>query len=89
MIDGDLLLDSIAAVSVGIIDNAPRLDLCYAEDSAAEVDMNIVMTGSNRFIELQGTAEGDPFDQEEMDAMLSLGKQGIRQIKEAQEAALA
>jgi ribonuclease PH len=89
MIDGDLLLDSIAAVSVGIIDNAPRLDLCYAEDSAAEVDMNIVMTGSNRFIELQGTAEGDPFDQEEMDAMLSLGKQGIQQIKEAQEAALA
>ena len=89
MIDGDLLLDSIAAVSVGIIDNAPRLDLCYAEDSAAEVDMNIVMTGSNRFIELQGTAEEDPFDQEEMDAMLSLGKQGIRQIKKAQEAALA
>ena len=89
MIKGDLLLDSIAAVSVGIIENQPRLDLCYAEDSAAEVDMNIVMTGSNRFIELQGTAEGDPFDQEQMDALLALGKQGVVQIKAAQEAALA
>jgi ribonuclease PH len=89
MIKGDLLLDSIAAVSVGIIDNQPRLDLCYAEDSSAEVDMNIVMTGSNRFIELQGTAEGDPFDQDQMDAMLALGKQGVVQIKAAQEAALA
>jgi ribonuclease PH len=89
MIEDDLILDSIAAVSVGIINNEPRLDLCYAEDSAAEVDMNIVMTGSNRFIELQGTAEGNPFDQEEMDAMMVLGKQGIAQIKAAQETALA
>ena len=57
----NLLLDSVAAVSVGIIDGRPVLDLCYAEDASAEVDMNVVMTGSGKFVELQGTAEGEPF----------------------------
>ena len=77
---GKPLLDEIAAVSVGIIEGIPCLDLDYLEDSSAEVDMNIVMTGSGRFVELQGTAEGEPFSDQELESMLELGRKGIAEI---------
>jgi len=80
MFNENPLKDSIAAVSVGIINNEPRLDLCYAEDSQAEVDMNIVMTGSGKFIEIQGTAEIIPFSRENLLQLLSLAEKGIREI---------
>lgn len=78
----------VAAVSVGIYNGVPVLDLDYAEDSAAETDMNLIMDGEGRFIEVQGTAEGAPFSREELDALLALGAAGIRQIQTAQRAAL-
>ncbi len=74
------LTDYIAAVSVGVIDGKPALDLCYEEDSKAEVDMNIVMTGSGRFVEVQGTAEHAPFSKKELDDLLLLGKKGISEL---------
>ncbi|UCH45288.1 MAG: ribonuclease PH [Nitrospiraceae bacterium] len=80
--------DYVAAVSVGIVDGEPRLDLAYAEDSVAEVDMNIVMTGSGKFIEVQGTAETDPFSQTKLMEMLSLAKSGIKDIMKVQKRAL-
>lgn len=76
----DPLLNSIAAISVGIVENTPVLDLCYAEDSNAEVDMNIVMTGDGNFVEVQGTAEEEPFNFEQMQAMIALGQKGIAEI---------
>ena len=78
----------VAAVSVGIYNGVPVLDLDYAEDSAAETDMNLIMDGEGRFIEVQGTAEGAPFSREELDALLALGAAGIRQIQTAQRVAL-
>jgi ribonuclease PH len=78
----------VAAISVGIVEGTPVLDLAYAEDSAAEVDMNIVCTGEGRFIELQGTAEGEPFTREQMDEMLVLADQGIKQLFSIQRHAL-
>jgi ribonuclease PH len=83
------LVDECAAISVGVIDGEPRLDLPYVEDSTAETDMNVVMTGSGRFIEVQGTAEGAPFDRSELDALLGLAEKGIAQIVELQRATLA
>ncbi len=74
------LKDCVAAVSVGIIGGEPRLDLCYAEDSQAEVDMNVVMTGEGKFIEIQGTAEILPFSKENLFQLLSLAEKGIREI---------
>jgi len=82
------LLDFVAAASVGIIDGIPCLDLDYPEDSRAEVDMNMVMTGGGRFVEIQGTAEKDPFSAEQLQALLSLGQGGIRQLVQAQKTAL-
>lgn len=79
----------IAATSVGIIDGEPRLDLMYEEDSQAKVDMNIVMTGEGKYIEIQGTGEESPFTEEELGQLLSLGKQGILQLIEYQKEALA
>ncbi|PHS14883.1 MAG: ribonuclease PH [Kangiella sp.] len=79
----------IGAVSVGIYKGTPVLDLDYPEDSVAETDMNIVMNEENGFIEIQGTAEGATFSQEELSEMMSLGQQGIKEIIEAQKAALA
>ena len=73
---GDPLVASVAAVSVGILDGQPRLDLCYEEDVAAETDMNVVCTGDGRFVEIQGTAEGEPFDRAELDEMLALAVAG-------------
>ncbi|MBI5181683.1 MAG: ribonuclease PH [Nitrospirae bacterium] len=72
--------DYLAAVSVGKIDEGEALDLSYIEDSTAEVDMNIVMTGSGRFVEIQGTAEGSAFSKEEMDKFVSLAEKGIKEI---------
>jgi len=82
------LREAVAAVSVGIVDGVPMLDLNYEEDSAAEVDMNIVMTSSNRFVEVQGTAEGKPFTVEEMDIMRSMAMSAIARLFEIQEKAL-
>lgn len=79
----------IAAVSVGIYRGAPVLDLDYIEDSTAETDMNVVMNDANRFIEVQGTAEGHAFDRQEFDAMLELASKGIAEIIEQQNAAIA
>jgi ribonuclease PH len=78
----------VAAVSVGIVQGTPLLDLKYDEDSRAEVDMNVVCTGDGRFIEVQGTAEGKPFTREEMDVLLALAGQGIAQLVLLQRAAL-
>lgn len=83
------LREAVAAVSVGIVGGTPILDLNYEEDSAAEVDMNFVMTSSNRFVEVQGTAEGKPFTVAEMDAMRSLAMAGIARLFAIQTEALA
>ena len=78
--------DYVAAISVGIVDGEPLLDLAYDDDSRAEVDMNIVKTGSGQFIEVQGTAEGQPFDRASLDALLDLADQGIAKLIEKQKA---
>jgi ribonuclease PH len=83
------LTDSVAAISVGIIDGVPMLDLPYAEDSRAEVDMNVVMTGSGRFVEVQGTAEGMAFSRGELDSLLALAEGGIKELSALQAATLA
>ena len=83
------LAGSVAAVSVGIVDGEPRLDLEYTEDSAADVDMNVVMTGDGRLVEVQATAEGEPFSRELMDQLIDLASDGISRIAEAQERAFA
>jgi ribonuclease PH len=82
------LLDSVAAVSVGIVDGTPLLDLAYTEDVRAETDMNIVTTGRGLFVEVQGTAEGAPFDRGELDALLELGIAGTAELTRLQVAAL-
>lgn len=82
------IIGEVAAVSVGIVDGAPLLDLKYDEDSRAEVDMNIVCTGDARFIEVQGTAEGLPFSREQMDTLLELGKKGIAELVRLQREAI-
>ena len=83
------LAGSVAAVSVGIVDGEPLLDLEYTEDSTAEADMNVVMTGDGRLIEVQATAEGAPFTREELDELLDLASGGIAEIARAQEEAFA
>jgi ribonuclease PH len=82
------VISEVAAVSVGIVDGTPLLDLKYDEDSRAQVDMNIVCTGDARFIEVQGTAEGSPFTREEMDNLLELGRKGIEQLVRVQRQAI-
>lgn len=84
----DVLADSVAAVSVGIVDGEGRLDLCYDEDAAADVDFNVVMTGSGDFVEVQGTAEGTPFTRSQLDALLELASGGIAELTKLQRAAL-
>jgi ribonuclease PH len=73
-------LDPLAAISVGIVAGTPMLDLCYVEDSAADVDMNVVMTGDGRYVEMQGTAEGDPFSRQHADEMLDLAAKGCTEL---------
>ena len=82
------LVESVAAISVGIIDGVPMLDLAYTEDSRAETDMNVVVTGDGRFVEVQGTAEGVPFRRDELDALLDLAVAGCLQLNEFQQEAL-
>ena len=86
--NANALIDSVAAVSVGIVDGEPRLDLHYDDDVNAETDMNIVMTGSGEYIEVQGTAEGEPFDRNLLNALLDLGAAGCAELTELQRAAL-
>lgn len=74
------LIDSVAAISVGICNGKPLLDLCYVEDVAAETDMNVVMIGKGDFVEVQGTAEGVPFSRKEMDALLKVAEKGIKEL---------
>jgi ribonuclease PH len=83
------LHDSVAAVSVGIIDGEPMLDLAYVEDVRADTDMNVVVTGRGLFVEVQGTAEGAPFDKRELDALLDLSVAGCASLREEQLAALS
>ncbi|HKN43099.1 MAG TPA: ribonuclease PH [Propionibacteriaceae bacterium] len=83
------LTGSVAAVSVGLVDGVPLLDLCYSEDSAADTDMNVVMSGDGAFIEVQGTAERAPFDRALLDQLLDLGAMGCAQLTALQQAALA
>jgi ribonuclease PH len=83
------LKDAVAAVSVGMLQDIPHLDLNYPEDSTSDVDMNIVMTGSGNLIEVQGTAEGEPFSQANLLDLLALARQGINQLMEAQRAVLS
>jgi len=89
LVADSVLTDFVAAVSVGVVAGAPVLDLDYAEDSACDTDMNVVMTGAGGFVELQGTAEGAPFTRAEMDALVGLAERGIRELIAAQKAALA
>jgi ribonuclease PH len=84
-----VLTDSVSAVSVGIIDGVPMLDLPYVEDVRAETDMNVVVTGSGTFVEVQGTAEHAPFDRAELDALLDLAVAGTARLSALQDAALA
>lgn len=83
------LIDSVAAISVGIIDGTPMLDLQYTEDVRAETDMNVVATGRGLFVEVQGTAEGAPFDKSELDALLTLAINGTARLTEIQAATVA
>jgi ribonuclease PH len=80
--------DSVAAVSIGIVNGKILLDLCYEEDSKADVDMNFVMTGSGKFVEIQGTAESVPFSKKQMDKMAEIAQQGIEELLRAQKQAL-
>jgi ribonuclease PH len=86
---GDLLRDSVAAVSCGILPDGLLLDLCYEEDAKAEVDFNVVMTGSGHLVEVQGTAEGKVFSRAQLDSLLDLASSGIEQLTEFQRRALA
>ncbi|MFP5297625.1 MAG: ribonuclease PH [Actinomycetota bacterium] len=88
LIDQSPLIDSVAAVSVGIVGGVPCLDLNYAEDSTADVDMNVVMTGSGKFVEVQGTAEKGTFERAELDILLDLAEKGIGELTAQQDLAL-
>nr|WP_152361379.1 ribonuclease PH [Microlunatus speluncae] len=89
LLNGDPLSGSVAAVSVGVVGGEALLDLCYTEDAAAEVDMNVVMSGTGEFIEVQGTAEGAPFDRTTLDDLLELGAAGCETLTALQEKALS
>jgi ribonuclease PH len=86
---GTVISGQVAAVSVGMVDGRALLDLCYAEDSRADVDMNLAMTASGKFVEIQGTSEAAPFSNSDLQAMLRLGRRGIRQLLDAQKSAIA
>ena len=83
-----VLRTSVSAVSVGVVDGVALLDLCYDEDVRAETDMNVVMTGDGRFVEVQGTAEGEPFDRAELDGLLELAASGCHELSHLQQEAL-
>ena len=83
------LIGSVAAISVGLVDGSPMLDLAYTEDVRAQTDMNVVVTGDGRFVEVQGTAEGDPFDRRLLDQLLDLAVEGCAELTEIQRTSLA
>jgi ribonuclease PH len=89
LIQGEPMRDLVAAVSVGIVNGVPMLDLDYAEDSGCDTDMNVVMTAASGFVEVQGTAEGTPFSRAEMQALVDLAERGIQELVRAQKAALS
>jgi ribonuclease PH len=89
MITTDPIRDFVAAISVGIVNGTPVLDLDYSEDSGCDTDMNVVMTGAGHFVEVQGTAEGHPFTRDEMSKLLDLASKGIAELVQAQRSALA
>jgi len=89
IVNADPIRDAVAAVSVGIVDSKAMLDLSYDEDSRAHVDMNFVMTGAGKFVEVQGTAEGAPFTKAQMERMTELAQKGIRELLSAQKKVLA
>ncbi|OHE57225.1 MAG: ribonuclease PH, partial [Thermodesulfovibrio sp. RBG_19FT_COMBO_41_18] len=80
LIDKTPLKDYLAAISVGVVNGEPRIDLCYSEDSTAEVDMNVVMTGDGKIVEIQGTAEGTPFSKPALDSLMKLAEEGINSL---------
>ncbi len=80
LIDRTPLKDYLAAISVGVVNGEPRIDLCYSEDSMAEVDMNVVMTGDGKIVEIQGTAEGTPFSKTALDSLIKLAEEGINSL---------
>lgn len=88
LLEEDPVREAVAAVSVGVVDGKPLLDLCYAEDSTAAVDMNLVMTASGKFVEVQGTAEEHPYTPEQLQSMLALGRKGIDRLVKLQKASL-
>ena len=88
LVPEDVLTDNVAAVSVGVVDGEPRLDLCYDEDAGADVDFNVVMTGAGAFVEVQGTAEGQAFSRDDLDALLDLASAGIVELTKVQREAL-
>ncbi len=88
LLDRNPIRDAVAAISVGVIGGVPMLDLCYSEDSTADVDMNLVMTGGGDLVEIQGTAEHHPFSTDQLSTMLDLGKRGINQLIDLQNRAL-
>jgi ribonuclease PH len=88
LLTAEPLRDHVAAVSVGVVNGTPVLDLDYAEDSTCDTDMNVVMTGAGGFVELQGTAEGAPFSRKEMEALVALAQDGIARLVAAQRLAL-
>jgi ribonuclease PH len=87
-LQGVPLLDTVAAVSVGLVGGEPCLDLCYEEDAGAEVDLNLAMTGQGLWVEIQGTAENEPFTSEKLNEMMALGAEGMKQLAQAQRSAL-
>jgi ribonuclease PH len=89
LVTADPLRDFVAAVSVGIVDGEPVLDLDYSEDSSCGTDMNVVMTGAGHFVEVQGTAEGEPFTRQQMQQMLDLAGRGVAELVALQRQALA
>jgi len=89
LVPPEVFITPVAAVSVGIVDGELMLDLCYEEDSAAAVDLNVVMTGTGKFVEIQGTAEGEPFDQETLMGLIDLARHGIEQLLTGQATLLA
>ena len=89
ILTADPVQDAVAAVSIGIVDGKILLDLCYEEDSKADVDMNFVMTGTGKFIEVQGTAESAPFTKKQMERMAEIAHQGIKELLQAQKKVIA
>ena len=88
LIEKSPLKDSVSAISVGMSEGQPVLDLDYVEDSSSDTDMNVVMTGSGAFVEIQGTAEGDPFTRDDLNRLLDLAEKGNKELAEAQNEAL-